>query len=277
MKIEVYNNPLIHFDLELKYCGLENCSSNFVMNPHTRDCYLIHYITCGSGMFYCESNSYIIKKGDLFLITPGVLVSYMTNSDDPFSFCWFSFAGAKANTLLPYLGLSQNAPVRHLHSRYSITNLIRQCSNIFKSAAPHNDFIIHSILLQILSNLSDSYSMGNNCKKIKRNPAQDHIERAIAYIQFNYMNPITVQDISDYIGLERTYFSKIFHKYIGITAQKYLLRERISHSKYLLERTSYTLKEISAYIGIQDEYYFSRVFKSETGLSPKQYRLSIQE
>ncbi|HJB94335.1 MAG TPA: AraC family transcriptional regulator [Candidatus Mediterraneibacter intestinigallinarum] len=41
--------------------------------------------------------------------------------------------------------------------------------------------------------------------------------------------------------------------------------------------TSYTLKQISSYVGIKDEYYFSRVFKSKTGMSPRQYRATIHE
>ena len=137
--------------------------------------------------------------------------------------------------------------------------------------------MVQSYLCHILSNLADSYSMSTKSESERKDIIEEHIERAIAYIKFNYMKPLSIQDIADYVGLERTYFSKIFHKFTGMTAQKYLLHERIQHSRQLLERTSYTLKQISSYVGIQDEYYFSRVFKLETGMSPRQYRETLHE
>ncbi|MFQ7552579.1 MAG: helix-turn-helix transcriptional regulator [Blautia marasmi] len=72
----------------------------------------------------------------------------------------------------------------------------------------------------------------------------------------------------DHVGLERSYFSKIFHKFTGTTAQNYLLNVRIQRSKLLLERTDYTVREICSYVGMKDEYYFSRAFKRSVGLSP---------
>lgn len=277
MKIEAYCNPDIHFDLELNYCGLEECTPDFVMNPHTRDGYLIHYITRGSGFFQCESDIYELRTGDIFMIVPDTLVSYRTVPEDPLAFCWFCFSGSRAGNILPRIGLSAGAPVRHLHSRYSINELIKQCSDMLESPAPYNDFMVQSYLCHILSNLADSYSMSTKSESEKKDIIEEHIERAIAYIKFNYMKPLSIQDIADYVGLERTYFSKIFHKFTGMTAQKYLLHERIQHSRQLLERTSYTLKQISSYVGIQDEYYFSRVFKLETGMSPRQYRETLHE
>lgn len=277
MKIETYNNPDIHFDLELNYCGFEECTSDFVMNPHTRDGYLIHYVTRGHGIFECDSDTYVLNTGDIFMIVPDTPVSYRTLPDDPLAFCWFCFTGSKAEEILPKIGLSSTSPVRHLHSRYSISDLIKQCSDMMESPAPYNDFMVQSFLYQILSNLTDSYSMSRNFEAEKRDIIEEHVEKAIGYIRFNYMKPLTIQDIADYVGLERSYFSKIFHKYTGTTAQKYLMHERIQHSCQLLERTSYTLKQISSYVGIKDEYYFSRVFKSETGMSPRQYRATIHE
>lgn len=277
MKIEAYNNPNIHFDLELNYCGMEECAPDFVMNPHTRDGYLVHYITHGSGIFECESSTYGLHTGDVFMIVPDTLVSYRTLPDDPLAFCWFCFSGERAAEILPRIGLSLQSPVRHLHSRYSINELIKQCSDMLESPAPYNDFMVQALLCHILSNLADSYSMSTEAETGRKDIIEEHIERAIGYIRFNYMKPLSIQDVAGYVGLERSYFSKIFHKYTGITAQKYLLQERLQHSRQLLERTSYTLKEISSYVGIKDEYYFSRVFKMETGMSPSQYRASMQE
>ena len=72
MKIEEYYASKIQRDVNLKYCGYEECAPDFRMPPHTRSEYLIHYITQGRGTYICEGAAYPIRQGDLFMpaITP---------------------------------------------------------------------------------------------------------------------------------------------------------------------------------------------------------------
>ena len=76
----------------------------------------------------------------------------------------------------------------------------------------------------------------------------------------------------NFAGLERSYFSKIFHTYTGKAPQEYLLDVRIDRAKYLLEHTTYSVREISSYVGFTDECYFSRIFRKKMCMSPKHYR-----
>ena len=75
------------------------------------------------------------------------------------------------------------------------------------------------------------------------------------------------------IPLSDEYFRKLFQKQIGVTPLQYLTQKRISYAKKLLESSTYSMKvfEVSAQSGFADVYYFSRVFKKLTGLSPLQY------
>ena len=90
MKIEEYYASKIQRDVNLKYCGYEECAPDFRMPPHTRSEYLIHYITQGRGTYICEGAAYPIRQGDLFIIYPSQLASYHTSPEDPLHFSWLA-------------------------------------------------------------------------------------------------------------------------------------------------------------------------------------------
>lgn len=272
MKRQTYFEPDVDCDLSLNYCGTEICEPNFCMRPHIRDEYLIHYILAGKGCYHTPQRSYGLKSGDMFLIYPGQTVSYETDPQDPLQFSWFSFSGTRADKLPAKLGFAQDACVRHLHSRFSIHEAILKCVALpDREEGSCNQFLLLSHLYEIIGLIHESYisdERGNG----RSNIAREHIHRAEAYIKMNYMNPISVNDVVDFVGLERSYFSKIFHRYTGRTCQQYLLEVRIGQSKLLLEQTVYSAKEISSFVGFTDECYFSRAFRRMTGMSPKAYR-----
>lgn len=272
MKFESYYTTKTPHDLVFKYCGVEECAPDFSMYPHTRAEYLIHYIIKGKGRYICEGKEYPIEKGELFVIFPSSLVSYRTLPEDPLHFFWFAFSGTKAPEVIAQLGFLDAEPVRKLHPQYSIHELIQNQLNLLDSPVSTNDFMVQAMLYHILSNIAESYHLSSSYNKENRDILFEHVEKAKSYIKCNYSYPISVKDVVDHVGLERSYFSKIFHKYTGITAQKYILSIRIAQSRLLLEKSSYSIKEISSYVGINDEYYFSRAFKKSLGLSPSQYR-----
>lgn len=276
MKRQTYFETYANCDLSLNYCGTEICEPDFCMRPHIRAEYLIHYVLAGKGSYHTPQRSYELKSGDMFLIFPGQTVSYETDPQDPLHFSWFSFSGNKADTLPAMLGFSLDACVRHLHSRFSIHDAILKCVALpDREEGSCNQFLLLSHLYEILALIHESYltdEHGNN----RLNIAQEHIHRAVAYIKMNYMNPISVGDVVDFVGLERSYFSKIFHRYTGKTAQEYILCVRIEQSKLLLDQTNYSAKEISSFVGFADECYFSRAFRKIEGMSPKAYRISSE-
>lgn len=276
MKIESYYALRYPQDVNLKYCGYEECTKAFQMPPHTRSEYLIHYVTSGEGVYICEGKTYPLRANDIFIIFPSQLVSYHTSPDAPLHFSWFAFTCENSTTFIERLGFSKDRLVRRLHPQYSIDEGIRSLVEQIEAVGYCNEFTVQSLLFSIFANIAESYNLSHNYTKENQAGILGHIGKAKAYIKCNYIYPITVQDVVEHVGLERSYFSKIFRKYTGITTQKYLLNIRITRSRLLLERTEYTVKEICSYVGMRDEYYFSRAFKQSVGISPSQYRDSFR-
>ena len=278
MKQESYNKLTAKdsVDVFFNYCGTEICEPTFTAPPHIRQEYLVHYIMSGSGTFTSPAGTFPLKQGDIFLISPGQVVSYTTNPWDPFHFSWIAFSGKRVPKLLKDVGLSDESPVRHLHSRYSIHDIIMDSINLIDAGVGTNEYFLTANIWSIFGLISKSYHSDLPGDATSENTIKRHVTKATSFIKLNYMNPIHVGDVSQFIGLDRSYFSKIFHQETGKTIQEYLMETRIHQAKLLLESTNYPIKEISSFVGFTDECYFSRAFKKVTGISPYQYRLRIK-
>ena len=91
-------------------------------------------------------------------------------------------------------------------------------------------------------------------------------------INNNYSSNIKISDIARHVGLNRSYFSNLFTKTLGVSPQEYLLSLRIEKACNLLEDFGLTIGEISMRVGYMDQLTFSKIFKKTKGVSPKLYR-----
>ena len=83
---------------------------------------------------------------------------------------------------------------------------------------------------------------------------------------------IVLQDIADTFGISPNYLSQLFKKYEEIGLSEYITNQKINRSKELLNDGSLKIYEIADQLGFESAFYFSKVFKKVTGVSPKDYR-----
>ena len=99
-----------------------------------------------------------------------------------------------------------------------------------------------------------------------------YIKEALAFIENNYMLSISVEDIAESSGLNRSYFGKIFREAVGKSPQEFLISYRMIKAAELLKRTRYSVSQIGAAVGYPNQLHFSRAFKSVYGVSPRNWR-----
>ena len=102
------------------------------------------------------------------------------------------------------------------------------------------------------------------------------VKQACAYIQQNYARSFSLEELSETIGVSRSYLSRIFKMDTGISLWDYLNRYRIQKAKELLLITNESITAIAADIGYEDTSYFSRVFHEIAGCSPRAFRQHSQ-
>lgn len=99
-----------------------------------------------------------------------------------------------------------------------------------------------------------------------------HIKRCKQYIRSHLNTPFSLDDLAEYVHLNRTYLSTLFHTNEGITIREYTSRERIRAAENLLKFSEFSISRISSYLCFQSQSHFGVVFKQRTGLTPGAYR-----
>ncbi len=102
--------------------------------------------------------------------------------------------------------------------------------------------------------------------------ANDIIQKAIRFIQQNTNQHISVQQVSEYVGFSRSYFSTYFKQELGFSISAFILRCKLEESKRLLKYTNKSLSIISSYLCFSSQSHFQTAFKKQYGLTPTQYR-----
>lgn len=93
------------------------------------------------------------------------------------------------------------------------------------------------------------------------------------YLLENYSQEVSFQEIGEKFGFTPEYLGKIFKKYAGETPSKYLTKLRMNEAKRLLiNKQDMEIQKIGELVGYKDGFYFSRVFKSYTGMQPSEFR-----
>jgi len=98
------------------------------------------------------------------------------------------------------------------------------------------------------------------------------LRRAERYIWDNYSRKLSLDEIAKASGLSAPYFCSIFKEEMGENLSRYLNRLRVEKAASLLTDSGKTLHEIALLCGFEDQSWFSKIFKSFSGLSPGKYR-----
>ncbi|MBQ9910722.1 MAG: response regulator [Lachnospiraceae bacterium] len=108
--------------------------------------------------------------------------------------------------------------------------------------------------------------------KKETNRVESLVRQVCEHIESNYQRMLTLDDVAEKVNLNKFYLSKSFKKVTGMNFTDYVTEIRMEHAKELLKDPSINVKDIGFFVGYDDSYYFSKVFKSKFGMTPTAYR-----
>jgi AraC-like DNA-binding protein len=129
----------------------------------------------------------------------------------------------------------------------------------------------HGILLQLVSRFLIPEIFKH--KEVSHIPVK--ILDAISYIQLNLHEELSVTSLAERANQHTDYFSRLFQHYTGERPLKYIHEKRIERAQYLMVTTQMTYAEIAVQTGFENIFYFSKIFKKMTGMSPGNYKKQI--
>ncbi len=257
-------------DLNMYQCGMEECHSSHEAGPSLRDHYLVHYILEGKGTFYMDDIKYVLTKGQGFFIPPNVITYYLANPDNPWTYVWVGFHGLKAETYLKRANISRQNPIFNYQGDH-LKNYIFQMMDV-DTFSPYRDLQLQGYLFLFISELIKN---APNHSTSRYSTTDIYIKEAIKFIENNYSRPIKIGDIANNLSIDRSYFSNIFKKALQKTPQDFLLQYRMNKACELMRDPNLPIRNIALSVGYTDAFNFSKMFKKTKGISPSNYRKTI--
>ncbi len=261
-------------DLNLYQFGWERCAPSHSFGPAARTHFLFHYVISGTGTLYADDSSgntktYQVKSKQGFMIFPQQITTYIADKELPWEYVWLEFDGLRVKEVIEIAGLSQNSPIYHAHSR-DLREIMMQEMLYIAQHGEMTPFHLMGHLYLFLDAMTRSIS---SMRITRIGKLRDfYIREALAYVEQNFQNSISVEDIADNCGLNRSYFGKIFKEAVGKTPQEFLLNYRMTKAAELLKLTKLSIGDIGNAVGYDNQLHFSRAFKNIYGVSPREWR-----
>lgn len=251
--------------------GYEICRGGHKWGPALRDHYLLHYIRSGKGTYTFGGRVFHLSAGDMFLVFPSTLVSYVADEKEPWEYCWVGFNGTEARRMLQETEFSEERPVLHPERAERLEKLLL---SIYRSSGntPAADAAMAGYLYLFLGEL-----MKVSHREKRQPEVQDYLTQALRYIQYNYAADIQVSRIASYVGISRSQLYRAFIEKFEVSPHTFLKRYRINEACALLRNTSLSVSEVAGSVGFSDPLYFSRVFKECKGVSPTEFAHTSKE
>lgn len=263
-------------ELHLISCGYEQCSADDSYGPVMRPYYIVHFVLSGKGHFLVGSKHYTIEQEQFFLIEPNVLTFYKADSQNPWNYAWICFNGTKVSEILSHCGINRDNPVKHYSGIQKFKVLIMDMMKYYEWT-PAGEYYIQSNLYKIFALLGEA---SNSSYQVSESVDNYYITQAADYILSGFAPDITVMDLADYLHISRSYLFSLFKKNLNLSPQQFLIMTRITSARELLANTELPVAAVANSCGYQNPFAFSRAFKKEMGISPKEYRMkyrNIQE
>jgi AraC-like DNA-binding protein len=231
----------------------------------------IVYITDGEGVFSAEGNTWQVRPGAMLLILPGMWHRYQPVFETGWHEYWAGFNGDY------FTGLVREGILSREHvffdmgfSEYALGQFNRVIDEV-RSQLPLFQF---NACVAILALLSEMLSHERRAGQPDYN--QQIVEKAKCLMEANAYGAINLSYISDAIGISASRFSEVFRNYTSMTPYQYYIHIKIHKAETLLEQNNMPVKEVAYRMGFEDQYYFSRLFKSKTGYTPSQWKSLIR-
>lgn len=257
-------------------------SGTFAAHYHSE--YEIVYVHRGSILFYLNGVHQRVNAGEALIINKNVIHGCDSSNDEHASFMCIVFGeqfvfSDSADALyekyfLPLHLSNKEFPVFIRGDTECNKQLLSVIASLCRSGSMHLsgcelEWRIDLLKLFHIAIANHIFIDG----KQYQNKNISAIRTALSYIEKNYTEPISISQLARQTGFSTEYFCRIFKLLAQKTPVEYITSLRLKQAKHLLTHTEDSISSIAGASGFNDVNYFSRCFKKQNGMTPRQYRM----
>lgn len=234
------------------YYGYEECENGHSYGPAARREYLIHFCIRGKGTLYDKYGEHSVRAGEIFVIRPNEITTYVADEKNPWTYSWIAFKG-------------RTADIFNADSVYKGGEAVGKKLADFALKGAKSPYGFIALVFELIDELFG-----------KIRTSRGIADEIVKFIEFNYNNEISVKEISDKFGYDRTSLYRIVKAAIGLSPKEYAVKLRMEQAKLLLTR-GYSVSRAAYAVGYNDEFGFSKKFKKYFGVSPKTIKTALSK
>lgn len=264
-------------DVRLLYITHARDGVDWHSTAHTHHFTELFYITRGCGYFLIENQKIPVKKDDLIMINPNVSHTEMGDKiggrREPMEYIALGANGfffTNKDSQVPYSYGIHHFQNHRAEFCFYLDTLLREVKNKEEHFDVVCQDLLEALILTIMRRTKQDLSVAPNQKITKE---CRFVEQ---YIDEHFREDITLRTLSDLTYLNKYYLVHSFKRYKGVSPISYLISKRVQEARHLLETTNHPVSKIAAMTGFSSQSYFSQTFKRETGMTPNQYRFTVE-
>ncbi len=245
---------------------------------HTQKCDEITYAISGSANVISGDQHSEIRAGQIHFIKNGQTHKIEASRNENFRYICIGYIPDEENETVKALYNScKDASFFSVTDNGTVKILAEFLIREFYNYDEYSDEMINRYISQILTTIirirSDKdYVYNRNHSKKSGNHA---MYKMLRYIDREYMQITSVKQIAQDLSYSEYYLSHLFHDKMGITLKEYLTKKKIGYAAELIRDGGLTVEQIADRLNFSCPRTFRRAFKQYTGMTPKEYKLSI--
>lgn len=262
--------------------GGMNLLTQYAETQKTNIYWTIVYIRKGIGMYILDSDLRALNEGDIIIMPPKVAYSFCASElGDEYNISVdavvLRFDDAWLTTLLSVFKSLNRVilRIREIEDPYAVVGpkwmKMSTALDRLSSGSPSKEPALMIELLEMLSDDKDLVRIlkATPCDQLTLSQKLEKIDR---YIESNVYGKVSLDSVSAYLGMNRTYFCIFFKKHYGKGFADYLNDMRVRKATKLLTDRDMHISDIARECGFKTAPYFTRAFRRSLGMSPAEYR-----
>ena len=236
--------------------------------PRTTTDWLLSYTVNGSFILRLKDQvQYRIEKGMIVVLPPDTWYETVVEETSNLSTHYVMFKGKSLDERKVCTAIDELVPVAEIGLNFEVVELFQRILETSRSTAEGAQRELGASIVLLVAKLV-------NCKHaIQNQKSQSSIIDQVKIIMRTHINEhISIEEIAREISVPVSTLRRTFATTLGISPYQYLLQCKIDYAQQELVRHDYPQRTIAEQLGFADQYHFSRVFKSVTGLRPQQWR-----